>query len=82
MPRKKKIEEPPKEKVVVEEKPRKKKIEEPPKEEVVVEEKPKQKKLSEITEWETEPCFIEMEECFKYLEEQNEKERNGRKTKK
>ena len=68
--------------------PRKKKIEEPPKEEVVVEEKPKpkpkpkQKKLSEITEWETEPCFIEMEECFKYLEEQNEKERNGRKTKK
>ena len=75
MPRKKKIEEPPKEEVVVEEKPK-------PKEEVVVEEKPKQKKLSEITEWETEPCFIEMEECFKYLEEQNEKERNSRKTKK
>ena len=62
--------------------PRKKKIEEPPKEEVVVEEKPKQKKLSEITEWETESCFIEMEECFKYLQEQNEKERNSRKTKK
>ena len=57
--------------------PRKKKIEEPPKEEVVVEEKPKQKKLSEITEWETEPCFIEMEECFKYLEKQNKKERKG-----
>ena len=73
MPRKKKIEEPPKEEAVVEEKP---------KEEAVVEEKSKQKKLSEITEWETEPCFIEMEECFKYLEEQNEKERNGRKTKK
>ena len=54
--------------------PKKKKIEEPPKEEVVVEEKPKQKKLSEITEWETDLCFIEMEECFKYLEEQNDEE--------
>ncbi len=63
--------------------PRKKKVEEEPpkKEEVVVEEKPKQKKLSEITEWETEPCFIEMEECFKYLEEQDEKERNSKKPK-
>jgi len=52
---------------------RKKKVEEEPpkKEEVVAEEKPR-KKLSEITEWETEPCFIEMEECFKYLEEQGE----------
>ena len=63
--------------------PRKKKVEEEPpkKEEVVTEEKPKQKKLSEITEWETEPCFIEMEECFKYLEEQDEKERNSKRTK-
>ncbi len=63
--------------------PRKKKVEEePPKEEVKVEEEKPRKKLSEITEWETEPCFIEMEECFKYLEEQDEKERNDRKTKK
>ena len=49
--------------------PKKKVVEEEKKEEVKVEEPPR-KKLSEITEWETEPCFIEMEECFKYLEDQ------------
>lgn len=56
--------------------PKKKKTEEPPKVEELKaeEEKPKQKKLSEITEWETEPCFIEMEECFKFLEKQKNKD--------
>jgi hypothetical protein len=51
--------------------PRKKKIEEPLKEEIQVEEQPKEtRKLSEITEWETPEWVIEMEENFKYLEEQ------------
>lgn len=49
--------------------PARKKVEEPKVEEKK-EETPKQKKLSEITEWETDPAFIEMEECFKYLDEQ------------
>lgn len=44
--------------------PRKKKEEEPPKKEKVEKEENKEK------EWEPNPAFIEMEECFKYLEEQ------------